>query len=274
MIMINEEKCIGCKQCVKDCPMTAIMMTDGKKACVQNQGCINCGHCIAICPQEAGYSDTLDMKDVEAYNKEHFNVDSDNLLNFIKFRRSIRHFKDQPVAKEVLQRIIEAGRFTATGSNSQDVSYIVLTERIREVTDIIYEILKKKGQAIMDNPALGTETARRYAKMWVHMYDAYHLDKINNDRLFFHAPTVIFVTANNPVNGALASSNMELMANASGLGCCFCGFALAALNDQPELLESLGFTEGKNLVSCLIIGHPDVKYQRTVPRNKASVIWQ
>jgi nitroreductase/NAD-dependent dihydropyrimidine dehydrogenase PreA subunit len=274
MMIVNEEKCIGCGHCIKDCPMVAIIMTDEKKADVQNERCINCGHCIAICPQEAVYSDTLEMREVKSYDKESFHVDSEKLLNFIKFRRSIRHFKEQPVEKEKLLQLIEAGRFTATGSNSQDVSFVVVTETIGEVADSIYDVLKKKGEALIENPEKGTETTRRYAKMWVQMYDAYHTDKKNNDRLFFHAPTVIFVTANNPVNGALASSNMELMANASGLGCCFCGFALAALNDQPKLLEKLGIEKGKTLVSCLIVGYPDVKYKRTVPRNEASVIWK
>lgn len=273
MMIVNEERCIGCKQCIHDCPVSDIILNDSKKAYVKNESCINCGHCIAICPAEAVYSDTLDMSDVVPYEKEQFDIDADTLLNFIKFRRSTRHFKDKPIEKEVVKQLIEAGRFTESSTNSQDVSYIVLSEKLEQVSDMIYEILKKKGEHIIANPSPETEGILRYAHLWVHMYNAYHADKAKNDRLFFHAPTVLFVTAANPINGALASSNIELMANASGLGCCFCGFALAALNDQPEALKSLGVQEGKTIVSCLVLGYPSVTYKRTVPRNEASVLW-
>ncbi|WKY44626.1 nitroreductase family protein [Eubacteriaceae bacterium ES2] len=274
MITINEEKCIGCQLCLKDCPRTAIKMTDANKAQVLNQICFDCGHCIAICPQEAVSSDSPEMKEVKNYEAESFQLPSQNLLNFIKFRRSVRRFKDQPVEQADLETIIEAGRYTETGSNTQDVSYIVVTETLEEVADVIYDLLRKKGKAILENKMEGMERYHLYAKLWVKMYDDYHADKIGQDRLFFHAPTIIFVTARNPVNGALASANMELMTKALGLGCCFCGFALAALNDQPEILKDLGVEEDCSLVSCMIIGHPAVTYKRTVPRNKATITWK
>ena len=42
--------------------------------------------------------------------------------------------------------------------------------------------------------------------------------------MFFNAPAVIFVTSPNAFNGGLASSNMELMTDALGLGTFFSGF--------------------------------------------------
>ena len=40
------------------------------------------------------------MEEVIPYDKESFSVEADNLLNFIKFRRSVRRFKDKEVEKE------------------------------------------------------------------------------------------------------------------------------------------------------------------------------
>jgi nitroreductase len=92
--------------------------------------------------------------------------------------------------------------------------------------------------------------------------------------LFFNAPAVIIVTANVDVNGALASSNMELMTNALGLGTFFSGFLVRAAQDNEKIMNFLGIKEGKKIVTCMIIGYTDVKYVRTVPRKEADISWK
>ena len=89
MFSVNKEKCIGCSQCVKDCPVSTISLVDNK-AEINNERCFKCGHCIAICPVEAVSTDDYNMEDVIPYDNDSFTVEADNLLNFIKFRRSVR----------------------------------------------------------------------------------------------------------------------------------------------------------------------------------------
>ena len=91
--------------------------------------------------------------------------------------------------------------------------------------------------------------------------------------MFFNAPAVIFVTSPNAFNGGLASSNMELMTDALGLGTFFSGFIQIASKDNKEILDLLGINDGNQIVSCLVIGYPNVKYKRTVPRKEASINW-
>lgn len=274
MFYVNEEKCIGCSQCIKDCPAADIRLTDSKKANIKNEACIACGHCIAICPKKAVSTDSFDMEEVKSIDDSMAKITPKDLLNTIKTRRSIRRFKEEQVDPEVLSNIIEAGRYTQTGTNSQDVSYIVYSEQLDNLRETVYGILKKKGEYMLANMTKEMEHLKSYAILWTHMYDAYHTDKKGHDRLFFNAPTVILVTAKDATNGALATANMDLMANAYGLGTCFCGFALVALNDQPEILKQLGVDEGKKIVSCLVLGHPNVTYKRTVPRKKPEVLWK
>jgi len=47
-VVINEEKCKGCKRCVATCPYAAIYMKK-KKAVLKEEGCTNCGACIDSC---------------------------------------------------------------------------------------------------------------------------------------------------------------------------------------------------------------------------------
>lgn len=274
MFSVNEELCIGCRQCVMDCPVADIYMTDHKKAHIKNENCISCGHCVAICPKYAVSTDSYSMDDVIPYDKESFTVEPSNLMNFMKFRRTVRRFKDKKVDKDQLQQIIEAGRFCPTSTNSQDVSYIVLDESLGQVKEQMYEILKAKGEYILSHLTSETEHLKRYATLWVGMYERYHNDKKASDRLFLNAPSAILVTAKNPTNGALASSYMELMINSLGLGCCYNGFAIVAVDGQSELQKSLGVEEGSTIISCLVVGQPDVTYKRTVPRKQAQVSWK
>ena len=272
MFKVNKDKCIACTKCINDCPTRAISLKDGK-ADINNDACLKCGHCIAICPVDAVSTDDYNMDEVIPYNKDSFSVDAENLLNFIKFRRSVRKFKDKEVEKEKITKIIDAGRYTQTSTNSQDVSYTVVTEKLDELRNLAYESLKQKGEYILANLTPETEYLKRYAQIWVHSYNEFKKDPIKNDRLFFNAPLAIFVASPNPINGGLASSNMELMTDALGLGTFFSGFLQIAAQDNKEILDLLEIKDGKSIISILVIGYPDVTYQRTTPRKEASINW-
>lgn len=273
MIKVDVEKCIGCGLCIKDCFPDDIAIVNGK-ARAKNVTCIKCGHCIAVCPQKALSIDDYNMEEVKEYSKEAFTVDADQLLNFIKFRRSIRQFKNKEVETEKICKIIEAGRFTQTGSNMQDVSYIVVRKGLHELKALTYESLKNKAAEMLANLTPETMRFKRYAEMWIEMHKAYQANPADNDKLFFNAPTIIVATAHSQVNGALASSNMELMTNALGLGTFFSGFFVIAAQDNKEIMDFLGIANGKQIVTCMVIGYPNVKYLRTVPRKEADICWK
>lgn len=273
MFKVNREICIACEQCIYDCPVDDIFLKEGK-AYIKNENCIKCGHCVAICPVKAVSTDDYNMDEVIEYDKEAFAVPADNLLNFIKFRRSVRRFKEKSVEKEKLEKIIEAGRFTQTGTNSQDVSYIVVTDdKLNELKSMTYEILNEKGKYILNNMSPEIKHLERYAYIWTQMYIKHQEDCKKYDRLFFNAPAAIIVTAKDPFNAALASSNMELMVDTLGLGTFFNGFFKVAAQDNKEINEFLKIQPGKSIVSCLVIGYPNVHYKRTVPRKDADITW-
>ena len=272
MFFVDREKCIACMQCIKDCPTADIILKDGK-AHVKNEACIKCGHCIAICPVEAVATNDYDMNEVKPYDEASFKIEPERLLNFIKCRRSVRRFSKKAVEKKKLEAIIEAGRFTQTGTNRQDVSYIVIEEEMSKIKDMTYDVLKQKGEYILQHLSPETAHLERYARAWVKMHEAYYSDKEKYDRLFCHAPAAILVVSSDITDGCLASSNMELMTDALGLGTYFNGFFQVAVKDNPTLIKALGIPEGKQLVSCMVLGYPAVTYKRTVPRKKPEIVW-
>ncbi|WP_455537759.1 nitroreductase family protein [Terrisporobacter sp.] len=271
-MIVNKDKCIGCTLCAQDCIVSDIEMVDGKSH-IRNETCIKCGHCIAICPVEAVSSDDeqeYSMDEVMPYDKEKFDMDAEQLMNFMKFRRSVRLFNEQDVEEEKIDKIIETGKFTQTGSNSQDVSYVIVKNKIQELRKIVLETLDKQADKLIadENTPKGIIT---YANMWKKMYSDFLEDPKGEDKLFFKAPLVIIVKANRVVNGALAAAKMELMADALGLGTFFSGFLERATELNPKIGELLQIGENEKLVACMVIGYPKVKYKRTVPRKEARV---
>lgn len=270
MFSVNEEKCIGCGLCIKDCFVRDIEMVEGK-AKIKNISCFKCGHCVAVCPVNAVSNDEFPMEDVQEYEKEKFNIESENLMNFIKFRRTIRQYQEKDVENEKILKIVEAGRFTPTAGNAQDVEYIVVKKDIEKLREITMETLKKMGEYILETSE--DKTYKRYALMWIRMYNAFK-ENSKNDALFFNAPAVIIVTAKNPVNGYLASANMDLMINTLGLGAVFSGFLQKAIESNKELESFLNISENHKVTACLVIGYPSVKYRRTAPRKLSQINWR
>ena len=87
MITIDNQKCIGCGKCAKDCIALAIQIMDG--TAVPPKDCLLCGHCVAICPTNAVSIPDYDMNDIIEYDPDTFSLSPETLLNSIKFRRSI-----------------------------------------------------------------------------------------------------------------------------------------------------------------------------------------
>ncbi len=61
-VRLDEDKCLGCTNCIKRCPTQAIRVRDGKARIISNR-CIDCGECIRVCPHHAkrAVTDPLSM---------------------------------------------------------------------------------------------------------------------------------------------------------------------------------------------------------------------
>lgn len=270
---VNKANCIGCSLCQQDCIVSDIEMIDGRSH-IKNETCIKCGHCIAICPVKAISSDDEEeysMDDVIEYNKENFDIDSEHLMNFMRFRRSVRLFKKQDIEEEKIEKIIQAGKFTQTGGNMQDVSYVIVKDKVQEVRKMVLETLNAQADEWLLEENIPKQWVT-YSNMWKKMYHDFLEDPNGEDRLFFKAPLLIVIKAKRIINGALAAAKMELIADSLGLGTYFSGFLERAVEVNPEIGGFLQIGEDEKLVACMVIGYPRVKYKRTVPRKDVKVI--
>ena len=161
------------------------------------------------------------------------------LLDMIKTRRSIRKYKSDMVPKEIIDKIVEAGTYAATGMGQQ--SPIILAVTNKEVRDK----LSKWNADIM-----GTDTDP-----------------------FYGAPVVLVVLAdkNRPTavyDGSLVMGNLMLAAHALGVDSCWIHRAKETF-DRPEWKEFLkeqGIEGDYEGIGNCVLGYRAVPLKEAAPR--------
>jgi len=66
-VILDEEKCIGCTDCIKRCPTEAIRVRNSK-AVITDARCIDCGMCIRVCRNHAKKANTDPLKTINKYS--------------------------------------------------------------------------------------------------------------------------------------------------------------------------------------------------------------
>ncbi|MBS5398673.1 MAG: nitroreductase family protein [Lachnospiraceae bacterium] len=257
MVQISTTLCTGCGKCADNCSSQNIFIHSGK-AQVRG-GCFNCGQCVAICPQNAVSIPEYDMEDVKDYEENSFRVSPDILLNMIKFRRSIRNFKNRKLTPDNIRMLVQAGRYTATASNRQDCRFIIVQDKIQEFKQIVWDGI---GEQLSKENSPLEELRGIYLRK---------KESPADDGLFFNAPAVLCIACEITEDAALAAQNLELTANAMGLGVLFNGWLNNALSNLPDARKWL-HAEDKHFGVTMLAGYPAVRFVRTAPRREADFI--
>lgn len=252
MVIIDKEKCIACGRCVRDCVAENIRIEE--KASIVGE-CIRCGHCVAICPTNCVSIPEYDMEDVE--EQDDSRLEPVTLLSAIKQRRSIRQYESRKVEQEKLDFILQAGRYSATGSNKQGCRFVFVQEGLGEFKDVVWNAVGE-ANASGKLPKEIAGAFQNFAQM----------RQNGKDYLFREAPAVIVVAAESTVDAALAAQSMELAAVSQGLGVLYNGFMVYAAALMPEIGEWLDCKD-KPVAVCMLLGYPKVTYQRSAPRKAA-----
>lgn len=170
------------------------------------------------------------------------------LLEKMKTRRSIRKYKPDTVPQQILDKIIEAGTYAASGKNMQSAIIIQVTNR--ELRDKIAKM----------NCEIGG---------WEEGFDP-----------FYGAPAMLIVLAkkdnpNHIYDGSLVMGNLMLAAHELGLGSCWINRAREEFESEwgKELLRSLGITEEYEGIGHCALGYIDGEYPKTPPRKENRVFY-
>jgi nitroreductase/NAD-dependent dihydropyrimidine dehydrogenase PreA subunit len=270
LLIIDESRCKRDGFCVRDCPTSIIQLPEKGFPEIVPDGeatCLECGHCVAVCPHGA-----LSHKRIPIQNSpaivENLRIGEGQALQFLRARRSIRHFLDKPVEKKKIRKLIEAARYAPTGANSQMVEWLVLSDssRIKEIAGLTVVWFRQ----LMKDPKFAA--ANPYLLSVVAAWDA------GNDSVLRNAPVLVIAMApkeamNGLVDLTLALSYLDLLAPAMGLGTCWAGLLQGALIHSPSIKASIGIPETYLHHYPIMLGYPELKYYRLPERKEPKIVF-
>ena len=147
--------------------------------------------------------------------------------NYILSRRSVRKYKDTPVEKEIVEKLLEAACAAPSACNRRPVDFYVIEgeEKLHEVSMCGRFTRMKAPLIIIVVGNLSRALPLGLADYWIH-------------------------------DAAAASENILLQATTMGLGSCWCG-----IHPQKRMMEKvsqcLGLSEKQIPFAMIKLGYPD-----------------
>ena len=152
----------------------------------------------------------------------------------IRRRRTIREYKKDPIPEDVLEKILQAGRWSPSSSNSQPSHFVVIQDS---------DTLSELGRIATQGPFIS---------------DA--------------ALAIVIVMENAPrpqLDAGRAIQQMELVAWSEGLGTCFVGVRIE--EQQIAVKELLGIPSDLELITIMPYGYRPTSINRVgTPRKDLS----
>jgi len=257
--------CIQCGECVRVCVGREVITLTEQGPEFNLEKCIRCGHCMAVCPTDAIEHPLSPRQELAGPVPGY-----EEAARYMRGVRSIRLFKDSPVEREKLMKMLEMGRYPQTGGNSQGISYLVVDgrEKVCRLMDIFCQVT--------DRYAAGDPTLEGAAKC-VERYR-----RTGYDVVFRGCPQLVLALSDASHAGGRANAQfsltfMALIAPTLGIGTCWAGYLERLACDpvyQQPFLDALDVPEGKVIRGALMVGVPDVPYRRLVARDALDVTFR
>ncbi|MDD4900183.1 MAG: nitroreductase family protein [Candidatus Omnitrophica bacterium] len=271
-LKVDKAKCKGDGRCVEICPIKILRMNE-KDAVpefipVGPEVCINCGHCFAFCPTGAITLSTMNAED--SLKLEYSKLPTPEQVELLlKGRRSIRNYKDQPIEKEKIEKLLDLARYAPSGINRQPVNWAVILGKDK-VHDLAGRIASWMEGLLKDkSPMAESFSFDRLVDSW----------KSGLDLICRGAPSVVIAYGLKddpivPQSCTISGTYLELAAFGLGLGACWAGYVHMAVNMSEDVRKITGLSNRATAGAAMMVGYAQYRYSRVPSRNNPKVLWR
>lgn len=250
--------------------------------------CIKCGQCMAICPSQSIVVGGL------AYSRDFFPLPAGPVaempfLEMIRTRRAIRVFKQQPVPKELLEKVVQAISFAPPGFIPIRTEVIVVqdTAVIRQALPEMIKVYDGLVGAMSHLPGrffvrrkVGEAKFKTLTQHVVPLMKSRlpELKQGTEDTITRYAPAMIVFHADRDAENYeediyIALTYGFLAAHGLGLGASAIDLIAPAIQNSPLLRKLFSISGSNVVVASMILGYPKYRYQRGIKRSLKSVTW-
>ena len=277
MVIVENEKCIGCGLCAKICHEQCIRLEGGKDSPtvqIDHALCSTCVQCIAICPRRAlswnGKSPMIFKGDQLPF--------IDQLEELFKQRRTVRYFRHSKINRDTLEEIIQTGTYAPT--NNYNLRAIVVDDPeimrlfdhmiMRFVsriyclfyrTETVFQILKSITPLVTDKQKVKLERG------------------LDRGSAFESMPAaMIFVVGDSRILKSEASAqyalyNMVLYAQVKGIGSRISAAGVLTLDRNRQARKKLALRKHEHILGALDLGYPAVCFKNKVEGKTMPLVW-
>jgi len=241
--------------CISECPAFLLSRGADRFPVVAPDAaakCIMCGHCLAVCPTGALTLAGVGAADAPALDPA-LAIAPEAAEQFLRARRSVRHFKRKLVDRELVRRLIDTARYAPSGMNVQPVHWIVV-----EDPDLMVLLVDLTAKSLRRLPYF-----LPFVEAW----------KRGVDLILRSAPQLVVVHAHRKgidyaTDCALGLAHFELAAQAHGLGTCWAGLFTHAAQRSKAIAAALCLPETHRLYGALMFGWPKYPFRRLPERKR------
>lgn len=187
-----------------------------------------------------------------------------NLLKLIKARRSIRHYKNKKIKRNIIENILEAARWAPSVHNLQPWKFIVVEDK--EKIKYIASIMEKKADELFSGFNIVMRDTAKNIKKTNLLLLAYNTEIMVKKFGRLGSPYTEICSLYDNQSVANAVENMLLYIHDLGLGAVWCGVALFCEKEINDFLK-----QDNNLSAILSVGYPDKKSAASIRKNISEI---
>ena len=273
-IKINYELCTRCGLCSKVCGSKRIVIREDRLPFkIIEAGCSDCGHCIAVCPVNAILNTRVDMQ--EFTDMVDPGITPEQFTHLVRNRRSIRNYKNEPLKKEHIDKLLGTVKYIPTGSNKQSLKYKFITnpELLLKINTAMASKVSRASRLINNFPAkyFASKKNRRSLKRMTDLFYS------GNDTFLRNAPCLLIIYTKEKYfripqwDAGIASNTIDLTAQTLGIGTLMNGYFVILANRFRSIKKLVQIRRKHTILAAMCLGYPGIKYRKTVFRRSLEV---